>query len=108
DLSGERSKVVEQVLDASHRFGFFQIVNHGIPIQVLDRCVRSVRGFHELPREKKEEPYGRQKKTGVSFLSNLLWTPNRDRRQIRGGGKLGNYHTIPPESSDSDQFRMES
>ncbi|CAN1287711.1 1-aminocyclopropane-1-carboxylate oxidase homolog 4 [Linum perenne] len=60
DLSGERSKVVEQVSDAARRFGFFQIVNHGIPIQVLDRCVRSVRGFHELPTEKKEKLYGRQ------------------------------------------------
>ncbi|CAN1828295.1 1-aminocyclopropane-1-carboxylate oxidase homolog 4 [Linum perenne] len=71
DLSGERSKVVEQVSDAARRFGFFQIVNHGIPIQVLDSCVTSVRGFHELPTEEKEKLYGRQKKTGVSFFSNL-------------------------------------
>ncbi|CAN1287707.1 1-aminocyclopropane-1-carboxylate oxidase homolog 4 [Linum perenne] len=81
DLSGERSKVVEQVserskvveqvTDAARRFGFFQIVNHGIPIQVLDSCVTSVRGFHELPTEEKEKLYGRQKKTGVSFFSNL-------------------------------------
>ncbi|CAN1287710.1 1-aminocyclopropane-1-carboxylate oxidase homolog 4 [Linum perenne] len=59
DLSGERSKVVEQVTDAARRFGFFQIVNHGIPIQVLDSCVTSVRGFHELPTEEKEKLYGR-------------------------------------------------
>ncbi|KAK8310145.1 hypothetical protein V6Z12_D02G167700 [Gossypium hirsutum] len=105
DLSGTRSTVVEQVAAASRSFGFFQIVNHGIPVQVLDRMIASIRAFHELPTDVKARFYRRDAGTGVSFISNVdlfhskaaSW---RDTLQIRLGPTLPELEHIPEVCRD--------
>ncbi|PON64102.1 Oxoglutarate/iron-dependent dioxygenase, partial [Parasponia andersonii] len=63
DLGGiegqRRSKVVDQVRHACENWGFFQVVNHGIPVNVLEKTLDGVRGFHELDPEAKKEWYSR-------------------------------------------------
>ncbi|KAH8958376.1 hypothetical protein BDL97_06G020700 [Sphagnum fallax] len=50
DLHGEkRSSIVEQLKRASEEWGFFQIVNHGVPPQLFDETFRVQREFYELP-----------------------------------------------------------
>ncbi|XVE74650.1 hypothetical protein DITRI_Ditri12bG0034300 [Diplodiscus trichospermus] len=71
DLSGPRSVVVEQVARAARSFGFFQIVNHGIPVQLLDGMIGSIRAFHEQPDEVKARFYTRNPGSGVTFFSNV-------------------------------------
>lgn len=76
DLSGIdspdlRPSIVDQIRRASSTFGFFQIVNHGVPQRVLDGIIASVRAFHELPAEAKAPYYRRDVETGVSYLSNI-------------------------------------
>ncbi|MBA0828527.1 hypothetical protein Goarm_013199, partial [Gossypium armourianum] len=105
DLSGTRSTVVEQVAAASRSFGFFQIVNHGIPVQVLDRMIASIRAFHELPTDVKARFYRRDAGTGVSFISNVdlfhskaaSW---RDTLQVRLGPTLAELEHIPEVCRD--------
>ncbi|KAL4378885.1 hypothetical protein GQ457_02G030930 [Hibiscus cannabinus] len=100
DLSGPRSTVLEQVAAASRTFGFFQIVNHGIPVQVLDRVMGSVRAFHEQPTDVKSKLYTRDLESGVIFLSNFdlfhskaaSW---RDTLQIKLGRRLPKLEDIP-------------
>ncbi|XP_022775689.1 1-aminocyclopropane-1-carboxylate oxidase homolog 4-like [Durio zibethinus] len=100
DLSGPRSVVVEQVACASRSFGFFQIVNHGIPVEVLDRTIGSVKAFHEHPTDVKARFYRRDTGTGVSFFSNIdlfhskaaSW---RDTLQIKLGPTLAEVSEIP-------------
>ncbi|OMO60680.1 hypothetical protein CCACVL1_23954 [Corchorus capsularis] len=78
----------------------FFIVNHGIPVQVLDRTIGSIRAFHELPTEVKARFYRRDGSTGVSFISNVdlyhskaaSW---RDTLQIRLGPTLPDLEEIP-------------
>ncbi|KAF8392224.1 hypothetical protein HHK36_022566 [Tetracentron sinense] len=54
-----RKKVVDQVRDASETWGFFQVINHGIPISVLDGMIDGVRRFNEQETEVKKEFYTR-------------------------------------------------
>ncbi|XP_022775690.1 1-aminocyclopropane-1-carboxylate oxidase homolog 4-like [Durio zibethinus] len=105
DLSGPRSVVVEQVASASRSFGFFRILNHGIPVQVLDRTIGSVRAFHEQPQDVKAGFYRRDKGTGVSLVCNndlfhskaASW---RDTLRISVGPNLPELEQIPEVCRD--------
>jgi len=76
DLAGvesdhRRAVIVEQIRRASSTVGFFQIVNHGVPLGVLDRTMASIKGFYEQPTDIKAQLYRREMVTGVSYFSNL-------------------------------------
>ena len=76
DLSGvdshlNRSLFVDQIRQACSSFGFFQIINHGVPLGVLDRTIESIKGFHEEPTEIKARFYTRELGTDVSYISNV-------------------------------------
>ncbi|KAJ7979893.1 1-aminocyclopropane-1-carboxylate oxidase-like 1 [Quillaja saponaria] len=53
----KRKHIIEEVRNASERWGFFQVVNHGIPIDVLDDMIDGIRRFHEQETEEKKELY---------------------------------------------------
>ena len=76
DLSGvdshhNRSLIVDQIRQACSSFGFFQIINRGVPMGVLDRTIESIKGFHEEPTEIKARFYTRELGTDVSYISNV-------------------------------------
>ncbi|XP_047332515.1 scopoletin 8-hydroxylase-like [Impatiens glandulifera] len=57
DLSGldgpNRESVVEAIVRASETLGFFQVVNHGVPLRVLDSLKDTAHGFFNQEVEKK-------------------------------------------------------
>ncbi|XP_010536147.1 PREDICTED: feruloyl CoA ortho-hydroxylase 1-like [Tarenaya hassleriana] len=47
------ARVASQICDAASRFGFFQVVNHGIPMETMDAVTAAARAFYALPSEER-------------------------------------------------------
>ncbi|GFP97594.1 feruloyl coa ortho-hydroxylase 1 [Phtheirospermum japonicum] len=48
-------KVAESICEAAKKWGFFQIINHGVPIEVLENVKRASHDFFELPAEERRK-----------------------------------------------------
>ncbi|KAL2463652.1 1-aminocyclopropane-1-carboxylate oxidase-like protein 1 [Forsythia ovata] len=75
DLGGlekadRRKQIVEEVRTASETWGFFQVVNHGISLNVLDEMLDGIQKFNEQGVEKKKKYYTRDNMRRVRFNSN--------------------------------------
>eukprot|EP00249_Psilotum_nudum_P009129 c21726_g1_i1 orf=76-1179(+) len=58
-LFGEgRSKVVDEIGQACEKWGFFQVINHGVPRDVVDRIWAAAREFFGLPADQRMRYYG--------------------------------------------------
>ncbi|KAK7257048.1 hypothetical protein RIF29_30739 [Crotalaria pallida] len=55
-------EIVSKIREASETWGFFQVVNHGIPVSVLEEIKDGVMNFYEQDIEVKREFYTRQPK----------------------------------------------
>ncbi|CAL0299998.1 unnamed protein product [Lupinus luteus] len=66
-----RKYIIEKVKVASETCGFFQVVNHGIPKEILDEVMEGGRRFHEQPDDVKKEYYTRDGLRTVRFVSNV-------------------------------------
>ncbi|KMT16656.1 hypothetical protein BVRB_3g049420 [Beta vulgaris subsp. vulgaris] len=53
------NNVVKEIGDACVNWGFFQVVNHGIPQDIVDDVIDGVRRFHEDDVEVKKQHYTR-------------------------------------------------
>ncbi|CAL5046704.1 unnamed protein product [Urochloa decumbens] len=72
DLSGApREEVVAQVKAAAESVGFFQVVNHGVPGELMAAVLSGVRRFNEEPLEAKRRAYTRDTARKVRFSSNF-------------------------------------
>ncbi|KAL8525130.1 hypothetical protein ACS0TY_014666 [Phlomoides rotata] len=64
-------EVVEKIREACERWGFFQVVNHGIPVSVLEEMLSGVRRFYEQDTETKKLYYTRDVERKVVYNSNF-------------------------------------
>ncbi|GKV20651.1 hypothetical protein SLEP1_g30749 [Rubroshorea leprosula] len=53
--TSRRVEIVSQIRDAAENWGIFQLVNHGVPIPVMDQMIDGVHQFNEQPVELKKE-----------------------------------------------------
>ncbi|PIN23113.1 Iron/ascorbate family oxidoreductase [Handroanthus impetiginosus] len=70
DGGARRREVVEEIRIAGQEWGFFRIVNHGIPLHTMDAMLDAVRRFHEQPTEEKMPLYSADSRKKVRFNSN--------------------------------------
>ena len=95
DLSDpDEEKLTRLIVEASSEWGMFQIVNHGIPSDVISNLQKVGKEFFELPQEEKElyakspdsksiQGYGSKlqkevegKKAWVDHLFHNIWPPS--------------------------------
>ncbi|KAL5220977.1 hypothetical protein ABZP36_025690 [Zizania latifolia] len=67
----DRDRVVAKVRAAAETVGFFQLVNHGVPGEIMDEMLAAVRRFNEEPTEAKRPYYTRDRARKVRFNSNF-------------------------------------
>ncbi|KAG9441510.1 hypothetical protein H6P81_017364 [Aristolochia fimbriata] len=71
DREDKRKEIVKEIGVVLERWGFFQVINHGIPQRVLDEMIQGVRRFHEGADEEKMALYSRDPVKRVKFNSNF-------------------------------------
>ncbi|KAL1536034.1 hyoscyamine 6-dioxygenase-like [Salvia divinorum] len=49
--------ITQQIIDASQRFGIFQVINHGIPASLMEETMAVMKGFFAGPAEYKASLY---------------------------------------------------
>uniref|UniRef100_A0A0D6QUT1 Fe2OG dioxygenase domain-containing protein n=1 Tax=Araucaria cunninghamii TaxID=56994 RepID=A0A0D6QUT1_ARACU len=77
DLQGlygpNRAHIIDAISKASQEWGFFQVINHGVPKRVIERMVEAHRRFFDLPEEEKikyrTEELSKPARYGTSFLA---------------------------------------
>ncbi|KAK0606526.1 hypothetical protein LWI29_000189 [Acer saccharum] len=67
----QRNEIVERVGNASEKWGFFQVTNHGIPVSVLEDMKAGVLRFFEQDSEIKKEWYTRDITKRVIYNANF-------------------------------------
>ncbi|GAU18222.1 hypothetical protein TSUD_175630 [Trifolium subterraneum] len=65
-----RVEVIDQIRSACQEWGFFQVINHGIPVNVLDEMIDGTRRFHEQDADVRKEFYTRDLKERFKYYSN--------------------------------------
>ncbi|KAK7283662.1 hypothetical protein RIF29_13345 [Crotalaria pallida] len=68
--SAQHAEVVDQIRSACQTWGFFQVINHGIPVDVLDEMIDGIRRFHEQDGEVRKHFYTRDIDKKVRYFSN--------------------------------------
>jgi hypothetical protein len=63
--------IVDKIKEACETWGFFQIVNHGIPLSVLEELKDGVKRFYEQDTEVKKALYTRDKNRSFVYNSNF-------------------------------------
>eukprot|EP01018_Ginkgo_biloba_P029329 Gb_08828 [translate_table: standard] len=52
-LIQSRKSVIEQIAKAGEEWGFFQVINHGIPMDIMEEALATAHTFFEYPVEEK-------------------------------------------------------
>lgn len=66
-----RKEIVQKVQIASKTWGFFQVLNHGIPVSVMEEMMDGVRRFFEQDVEAKKQLFSRDYTKRVVYNSNF-------------------------------------
>ncbi|CAJ2659243.1 unnamed protein product [Trifolium pratense] len=66
-----RQEIISKVREASETWGFFQVINHGIPLNLLEDMKDGVIRFHEQDTEVKKVMYTRDQTRPFLYNSNF-------------------------------------
>ncbi|KDP40305.1 hypothetical protein JCGZ_02303 [Jatropha curcas] len=66
-----RKEIVDRLRNASETWGFFQVINHGIPMSLMEHMKDGIRRFYEQDIDLKKEFFSRDLTRKVVYNSNL-------------------------------------
>ncbi|KAB1213740.1 Hyoscyamine 6-dioxygenase [Morella rubra] len=49
----DRTQIIQHIMKASREFGFFQVINHGVPGKLMDDTIRVFKEFHAMSAKEK-------------------------------------------------------
>ncbi|KAH7690467.1 Iron/ascorbate family oxidoreductases protein [Dioscorea alata] len=71
DINTRKTEVVKKIKEASETIGFFQVVNHRVPKELMDEMLDATKRFMEEEVKVKEKYYTRDTAEKVQFNSNF-------------------------------------
>ncbi|KAL5732256.1 hypothetical protein ACHQM5_004902 [Ranunculus cassubicifolius] len=94
-----RSYIVKEITRAAESGGFFQLVNHGIDVHVLDEMIEGIKKFNEQPKDVRMKYYSRDHAKKVRYNCNfdLYTAPAANWRDSI-------FCTMAPESPDPEDI----
>ena len=96
---GEDEEVVKLIASACSEYGFFQVINHGIPQSLMDQYVDQCRRYFALPREMKQR-WKRSDSNSRGYFDDELTKQKRDWKEALDFGVPGSRSWSVPDDSD--------
>ncbi|KFK42777.1 hypothetical protein AALP_AA1G038100 [Arabis alpina] len=103
DLSAPRELVVEKVKDAVEKWGFFQVINHGVPLSILEDVKDGVVRFHDEDPEVKKSYFTQDLTKKFIYHNNF---------ELFSSSKSGNWrdsfacYVAPPELPNPEDLPL--
>jgi len=114
DIGGLRDSTADdaigEIANACRDWGFFQVVNHGVPGELIDDVWRQMRQFFRLPRSTKESIL-RTRDNPWGYYNNELTKNRRDKKEVfdyttQGTDPIYRSENRWPESNDAFRATM--
>ncbi|XP_052209120.1 feruloyl CoA ortho-hydroxylase F6H1-3-like [Diospyros lotus] len=71
-------KVADSICDAAEKWGFFQVINHGVPIEALENVKDAAHGFFSLPPEDKKK-YSKEHSPTTNMRFGTSFSPRAEK-----------------------------
>ncbi|XP_038682615.1 bi-functional coumaroyl CoA and feruloyl CoA ortho-hydroxylase F6H2-1-1-like isoform X1 [Tripterygium wilfordii] len=91
-------EVAKSICEAASKWGFFQIINHGLPIELLESMKSAVHGFFGLPNEERRKYWKGQSVSNTVFLT-TSFSPQSE-KVLEWKDSL-NFHYKPGDNESS-------
>ncbi|KAK3026177.1 hypothetical protein RJ639_040564 [Escallonia herrerae] len=95
----DRSETVQKILKASQQFGFFQVINHGVPESVADNAMNVFKEFFGMPAEYKATFYSNDPNKSCRLYTSTL---NYDKEEVHYWRDNFTHHCHPLEDNIQD------
>eukprot|EP00934_Nitzschia_sp_Nitz4_P003407 Nitzschia sp. Nitz4//scaffold166_size90379//7618//10428//NITZ4_005045-RA/size90379-processed-gene-0.51-mRNA-1//-1//CDS//3329538160//3397//frame0 len=103
DLSAtDRDELVRQVASACSEYGFFQVINHGFPPEVIEEYREQIRQFFALPQEVKVQ-WKRSQGNSRGYFDDELTKQRRDWKQCLDFGVPGSRDWNVADGDDANE-----
>ncbi|MCE3052039.1 hypothetical protein HAX54_051445 [Datura stramonium] len=94
EVEDRRKKIVDEIRDASEKWGFFQLINHGVPSSVLDGMIHGIRKFHEQDVDVKKEYYSPDPRARQGYSSWLTVRSSLTKTRLLENAECANHQSV--------------